>query len=374
MSDPIEQYLSSRIDAGDFPSTVYLIAEKGEICLHGALGYAVIEPVKIEARTDTVYDLASLTKVLVTGLLASILVEQGRLSLDDPIGRYLEDLSPETASLTIAQLMTHTAGIPAWKPLYILTDLVGESSSIYFDHFAPESDAGQKVIYSDLGFILLGRVLETVYGCGLNGAVLAEVGVPLALSSTFFSPREEQRERIAASENGNKFEKQICIEMGYEVERDYYPFTYLRDYRIWGEVHDGNANFLGGVAGHAGLFSNAEDVCTIAHQFLPRYSQLLKPETCALFSTNFTPGLNEHRSFAFQLASTSESTAGTKMSPESFGHLGFTGTSLWIDPVKERIFILLTNRTHHRALPFANINAVRREFHDLSVDFLDKIR
>lgn len=145
----------------------------------------------------------------------------------------------------------------------------------------------------------------------------------------------------------------------------------FRKHLIWGEVHDGNAYFMGGVAGHAGLFSTAEEVFKIALQFLPQYTQLLKPETCESFRTNFTKGMNEDRSFAFQLASTKDSTAGTKMSPESFGHNGFTGTSLWIDPVKDRIFILLTNRTHNRELPFANINAVRRRFHDLAIDCLD---
>jgi CubicO group peptidase (beta-lactamase class C family) len=128
---------------------------------------------------------------------------------------------------------------------------------------------------------------------------------------------------------------------------------------------------MDGVAGHAGLFSTAEEIYKIALQFLPNRTSILKPETCQLFSTNFTPGMNEDRSFAFQLASTPDSTGGTKMAPESFGHLGFTGTSLWIDPIKERIFILLTNRTHAHPLPFVNINAVRRRFHDLAVDLLE---
>ncbi|HMS09360.1 MAG TPA: serine hydrolase, partial [Pyrinomonadaceae bacterium] len=135
---------------------------------------------------------------------------------------------------------------------------------------------------------------------------------------------------------------------------------------------DGNAYFMGGVAGHAGLFSTAEEVFKIALQFLPEHTKLLKPETCELFRTNFTPGLNEDRSFAFQLASTKDSTAGTRMSPQSFGHNGFTGTSLWIDPVADRIFVLLTNRTHAHPLPFVNINSVRRRFHDLAIEELEK--
>ena len=139
-----------------------------------------------------------------------------------------------------------------------------------------------------------------------------------------------------------------------------------RDYQIWGEVHDGNCYFMNGVSGHAGLFSTAEETFKIAQQFLANQTTILKPETCRLFRTNFTPGLNEARSIAFQLAETPESTASKALSKDSFGHLGFTGTSLWIEPETERIFILLTNRTHARALPFVNINSVRRRFHEIA--------
>ena len=121
---------------------------------------------------------------------------------------------------------------------------------------------------------------------------------------------------------------------------------------------------MDGVSGHAGLFSNAEEVFKIARQFLPAATTLLKPETCELFRTNFTGGLNEARSIAFQLAETPDSSAGEALSKDSFGHLGFTGTSLWIDPQSERIFILLTNRTHNRKPPFVLLNSVRRKFHE----------
>jgi CubicO group peptidase (beta-lactamase class C family) len=136
---------------------------------------------------------------------------------------------------------------------------------------------------------------------------------------------------------------------------------------IWGEVHDGNAYFLGGAAGHAGLFSSAADTFVLAQQFLAESSKLLKPETCTLFRTNMTPDLEESRSIAWQLAETSESTAGLDLPRDSFGHNGFTGTCIWIDPERRRVFILLTNRTHTRLLPFANINGVRRRFNSLAV-------
>ena len=140
---------------------------------------------------------------------------------------------------------------------------------------------------------------------------------------------------------------------------------------IWGEVHDGNAYFLGGSAGHAGLFSTAAETHKIAVQFLERTSRMFSPETCALFRTNMTGGLNEARSLAWQLAATPESAAGPRLPSDAFGHLGFTGTSCWLDPSRERVLILLTNRTHARPLPFVNINGVRRRFHTLAVEALE---
>jgi CubicO group peptidase (beta-lactamase class C family) len=144
-----------------------------------------------------------------------------------------------------------------------------------------------------------------------------------------------------------------------------------REELIWGDVHDGNAYFLGGAAGHAGLFSNAHETLRLAEQFIASSTRLLAPETCELFRTDLTHNLNEARSFAWQLAATKDSTASAALAPDSFGHLGFTGTSCWIDAACERVFILLTNRTHTRTLPFANINGVRREFHTLAVAALD---
>lgn len=139
---------------------------------------------------------------------------------------------------------------------------------------------------------------------------------------------------------------------------------------IWGEVHDGNAYFLGGAAGHAGLFSNAREVFEMAQQFLRESTTLLAPETCGLFRENMTVGLEEARSIGWQLAATKDSTGGSNLPSDSFGHNGFTGTCVWIDPHERRVFILLTNRTHAHALPFANINAVRREFNTLAAKAL----
>lgn len=381
MRNEIATFLNERIDAGDFPSAVYLVAQQGEIVLHEALGYAVVEPELIAAKKDTIYDLASLTKVLVTGLLIAKAVESGELSSDAGLGQFIGAFDGKKGNISVRDLLSHTSGLEAWLPYYLISNSRSDiSKSIAGRRMA--YDQGTKVLYSDLNFTALTFVLENVGSAQLDEIASGKIFERLGLGDTGFNPMGRfPSQRIAASETGNAFERQMCVELGYLGESrasveslvafapDSEPF---RTQTIWGEVHDGNAYFMGGVAGHAGLFSTAEDVFKIAQQFLPKYTHLLKPETCGLFRTNLTPGMNEHRSFAFQLASTPDSTAGTRMSPESFGHLGFTGTSLWIDPVKERVFILLTNRTHNQPLPFVNINSVRRRFHDLAIEYLDK--
>ena len=372
-SEQISNLLSERIAAGDFPSSVYLVAEKGEIVFGEALGRAVAEPREIAVEFSTIYDLASLTKVLVTGLLCAKLLESGRVEISDPLSKYFAQFnSTDKKEITLRHLLTHTSGFTAWKPFYLLTDAFSydEKKERVTELIAAEpliNAPDAKVVYSDLNFILLGFLFEEIYGARLGAIAEKEIFAPLKLAKTFFNPPAELKEKIAASERGNNYEKQTCRENGYDTEK--YPW---RTDVIWGEVHDGNAYFLNDAAGHAGLFSTAEEVLKIARQFLPGRAELLKPETCSMFSTDLTPGLNEVRSIAFQLAATPEST-GAGLTPDSFGHLGFTGTSLWLEPETERILILLTNRTHAHSLPFVNINSTRREFHRLAIDALENL-
>jgi len=370
-SNEITVFLQERIDAGDFPSAVYLVADRGEIAFQDALGYAVVEPEKIPGKLDTIYDLASLTKPLVTGLLAAKLIESGTLDPNEPVGNILNEFfASDNAEITTNGLAMHTSGLPAWKPFYLLAD---HPDQVVEEIGRALASAGQdSVTYSDLNLMALGVIAERTTDRSLSDLANEGIFLPLGLNDTFFSPPKTLRTRIAASEMGNGFERQMCVEGAYLAEDQLAGGSVFRTDIIWGEVHDGNAYFMGGVAGHAGLFSTAEEVFKLALQFLPNHSRLLRPETCKLFSTNFTRGMNEDRSFAFQLASTKDSSAGSRMSPDSFGHTGFTGASLWIDPVKDRVFILLTNRTHMHSPPFVNLNSVRRRFHDLSIDLLEK--
>ena len=365
-SPTISAMLAERIGAGDFPSAVYVVAEAGRVRFADALGDAVREPETRPATLNTVYDLASLTKPLVTGLLLARLVERGAVDSDAPVAEYLNGFGVEDKrAVTVRHLLTHTSGLPAWRPLYLSTG--GDRERVLETIAAQplEQPPGARVVYSDLGFITLGLLAQRVTNTQLTDLARREIFGPLELKRTFFNPEKTIQTEIAACESGgNAYERGMCETLaGADKAR-------WRERTIWGEVHDGNAYFLGGAAGHAGLFSDARETLRLASQFLAGTTSLLKPETCRLFRQNMTEGLNEARSFAWQLAATPESTAGTRLPPEAFGHLGFTGTSCWVDPTTERVLILLTNRTHARPLPFANINGVRRRFHALAVEAL----
>jgi CubicO group peptidase (beta-lactamase class C family) len=360
--------LAERIEAGDFPSAVYVVAEAGRVCFADALGEAVREPEIRAATLETVFDLASLTKPLVTGMLLALLVERGVVGIDAAVADHLPEFgAADKRAVTVRHLLTHTSGLPAWQPLYLLTG--GDRDRVLEIIAAQplEQSPGKRVVYSDLGFITLGLLAQRVTHTQLADLARSEIFDPLKLSRTFFNPKQSLQTEVAACESGgNSYERDMC-----EARPGTEAAGLWRERTIWGEVHDGNAYFLGGAAGHAGLFSGARETLRLASQFLPRKTEVLVPETCQFFSRNMTEGLNEARSFAWQLAATPESTAGPRLPPEAFGHLGFTGTSCWIDPTTERVFILLTNRTHARTLPFVNINGVRRRFHTLAVEALE---
>ena len=357
--DEISGFLVERIAAGDFPSAVYLIAEHGQEVFADALGNAVVQPHNIPATLETIYDLASLTKPLITGLLCARRIEGGELTLESSVSQYLPEFArADKEEITIGELLTHSSGLPAWRPIYILAAGKPEGAVSAIANLNLEYEPGTRVVYSDLGFIVLGMLLEQLTGKRLVELARSEIFQPLDLKRTFFNPEEAMQTGIAACETGNVYEREMSGDSGGAGN--------WRETLIWGQVHDGNAYFLGGAAGHAGLFSTATETLILANQFAPGQTQLLKPATCELFRKNLTVGLEESRSLGWQLAETKDSAAGADLPRDSFGHSGFTGTSCWNDPTHERVFILLTNRTHARALPFANINSVRRRFHTLA--------
>jgi CubicO group peptidase (beta-lactamase class C family) len=361
-NEKLSAFLSEHINLGEFPSAIYLIGEGGRVVFSDALGHSVVQPYRIANKLDTIYDLASLTKPLVTGMLCARRIELGELTLDSSVSHYLPEFErTDKQMITVREFLTHTSGLPAWRPLYILAEDERERVAGAIANLDLEYKPGTRVVYSDLGFIALGILLERMTGQRLADLAQREIFEPLNLQKTFFNPEIALQTGIAACETGNVYEKNMSVEKGSG------EYSNSRQRLIWGEVHDGNAYFLGGAAGHAGLFSTADEVFQLAQQFIGDSSRLLNANTCKLFRQNMTEGLEEARSLAWQLAATKESTAGIDLPPDSFGHTGFTGTSLWIDAEHARVFVLLTNRTHARELPFANINAVRREFHHLAI-------
>ena len=359
--------LQQHIDAGEFPSAVYLVGERDEIVYSDALGHSVVEPYRVANKLDTIYDLASLTKPLITTLLCARRIELGELTLDSSVSHYLPEFDrTDKQMITVRELLTHTSGLPAWRPLYLLTEEEPERAAGAIANLDLEYKPGTRVVYSDLGFIALGILLERMTRHQLAELAQREIFEPLNLKQTFFNPEVALQTGIAACETGNAYEADMCKQTNAGV------YANSRQRLIWGEVHDGNAYFLGGAAGHAGLFSTASETFVLAQQFLSDSTKLLAPDTCKLFRENMTLELNEARSIGWQLAATKDSSGGVDLPADSFGHNGFTGTCVWIDPDHWRVFILLTNRTHAHALPFANINAVRREFNSLAVFAADK--
>ncbi|REJ77861.1 MAG: class A beta-lactamase-related serine hydrolase [Acidobacteria bacterium] len=360
-TDPIKNLLDRRIEAGDFASASWFVSRKGKVLSEGAVGLAVKVGDEVAATPETIYDLASLTKPLVTGLLFAIFREMLEFHLDEPVSELFEQFQTrEKRDITFNDLLTHTSGFEAWRPFYLEVEGRGQKKRLeaIVNRIAGlplAARTGESVIYSDLNFLLLDAAIYSRQG-GLDQNARSLIFERLDLRSTCFNPPEHLKGRIAASEEGNEYEKQTAEKMGFDTSDHAW-----RNETIQGEVHDENCRFLGGASGHAGLFSTARETARIASQFLPG-SELLPEQALSIFRRNLTPGLDQSRSAAFQLAATESSSAHGVIPDTAFGHLGFTGTMVWIDPDSESIYVLLTNRTHARRPPFADLSAARREF------------
>ncbi len=388
VSDIISGYLETEIANGSIPGAQYAIGENQQIVAEDALGLAVVEPEALPTTLDTIYDLASLTKPLVTALLVLKFVERHALQLDAPIARYLNEFNQrDKREITITQLLTHTSGLPNWRPLYFeaasRADVPTAISRILLEPSA--SQASTEVIYSDLNYIILGFVLERVTGERLDRLAQHEIFEPLGLCRTMFNPPAHLLSEIAATERGQEFEFSNAIadvearswqkghaQANSKSSDDPSYQSCWRKGLIWGGVHDGNANFMEGVAGHAGLFSTAREAFLIANQVLPG-SKLLSTDTLPLFAANLTSGCETSRSIAWILAETPDCSSGPALPPTAFGHNGFTGTSIWIDPAKRRVFVLLTNRVHP-TVHSIDMRELRRRFNTLAVQTLDGYR
>ncbi|HEY3174627.1 MAG TPA: serine hydrolase domain-containing protein [Candidatus Polarisedimenticolia bacterium] len=357
----VEEYLSARVEAGEIPGAAWAVAGPEGILQEGAAGDAVVLPERIAAAPSTIYDLASLTKPLVTSFLFLKLGEDLGLTPGAPARRYLPELDRiDKRDITLEHLLTHTSGLPAWAPFYARGTTAGEYL-LQIRELSPEARPGVRVIYSDVGYIALGEILRRCASVPLDALAREEIFGPLELTCTAFKPPRAWVPRVAATEESCNYERGLAASLAD-------GYAGWREGVIRAEVHDQNAWVLGGVSGHAGLFSTARETAIISLEYLgTRGSRGLLDEEAVRFAReDRTPGLEEARSLAFRIASRGETAAGPALPPETFGHNGFTGTSVWIDPVRPRVYVLLTNRVHPAVSDRADMLALRRGFHSVA--------
>ncbi len=310
-----------------------------------------------EVTSRVWYDLASLTKPLVTSTLV-LLARRHGMGLHDPLGRFLPELAGSVwASVTVFQCLTHTAGFPAWAPLYAYGEPSPGSYLRALVGIAPVHAAGTAVVYSCLGFVALGLAVERVGNAPLQKLFQREVLLPLGLTEELdFCPPISRP--VALGEKRFFVEERLCREHGVSAR----PPRRLAG--AW-SCDDGNARGLGGVAGNAGLFGTALGVLQLAQEYLPGFGRLLKAEEVALATSNHTPNMAQARGLGWQLAATPGCSAGPALSPASFGHTGFTGPSVWVDPEPQAVFVLLGNRLHPGGRT-PDLHPLRRRFHILA--------
>jgi serine-type D-Ala-D-Ala carboxypeptidase len=345
----LSDFLEEEVAAGSFPGAAALLGSADAVLAEAHAGWAAVEPQRQRLAADTRFDLASLTKPLATGALVRLAVERG-LSLEDFPSRYLPEWKKTRyEGITLEMLLTHTSGLPAWYPMYT----GGEGPAPYRHALAqiePESRPGAAVTYSDLGFLAMGDVLEVFFSATLERCHGALVAAPAGSRADF---RPGPGVSCATTEKGDRFERAKTAALGLS-------YAGFREGVVRGEVHDGNAFRRGGVAGHAGLFGTPRDVWSLARAWLD--------PAAASFTRDRTPDLAEARSLSWQ-GPRGAGSAVPELSGSSFGHTGFTGTSVWLDPERNRILVLLTNRIHPEVRD-VNFNAVRQRFHRIALRLL----
>lgn len=341
--------LEKAIAGHAFPGCALAVTLRGELIAHKAFGNFTYEPASSAVEPGAIFDLASLTKVVATTTMAVILFERGVLDMEAPVAGVLPEFAGDDErrrEVSIRMLLAHSSGLPAYEKLFLRAktrdDLLEAALAT-----ALTADPGSRSEYSDIGFIILGMALERLADEPLDTFCQREVFGPLGLSHTTFRPPQAWREKIVPTADETHGFRGRVIE---------------------GEVQDENASVLGGVAAHAGLFSNAEDMAVFAHCMLNGGHPMLRPDTIAQFTRREPAPAGTSRALGWDTPS-SPSQSGKHLSPRSFGHLGYTGTSLWIDPDRQLSIILLTNRTWPDCKNQA-IKRVRPSVHDAIVESL----
>lgn len=336
--------LEAAIAARGFPGCAFGVLAGGEVALLDALGRFTYEADAPAVGPSTVFDVASLTKVVATTAMAMLLAQRGQLDVDDPLSRWLPAFVEGRAAddparqVTMRHLLAHSSGLPGYVEFY---RTLREPASLLRACLALPLTAmpGTRAEYSDPGFILLGKALEACANEALDSYVHREIFQPLDFCATQFNPPDAQRDAIPPTEMDKSFRGRL----------------------IQGEVQDENAWVLGGVAGHAGLFSNVLDLLRFAEEILSP-GQVFSAETIEKFAERQGP-VGSSQALGWDTPSDVGSSAGKHFSPHSIGHLGYSGCSLWIDLEAKVAVILLTNRTWpDRASQL--IKQLRPAFHD----------
>ncbi|HWX94324.1 MAG TPA: serine hydrolase domain-containing protein [Terriglobales bacterium] len=342
--------LDEAITARAFPAASIAVTHQGKLVALRACGRFTCDSAAPAPTPDTLFDLASVTKVIATTTMAMILYQRGLLDLEMSVIAVVGEFAgedPRRDEVTLRMLLAHSSGLPAYERLFLsahtreeLLEAVCSTPLV--------NDPASHVEYSDIGFIILGTALERLADESLDHFCQHEIFGPLGMTHTTFNPAPELRSSIPPTADDQIFRHRI----------------------IQGEVHDENASVLGGVAPHAGLFATAHDVATFAHAMLQGGHPILRPETLALFTKREASPTGTSRALGWDTPS-APSQSGRYFSADSYGHLGYTGTSLWIDPECDLSITLLTNRTW---LDEKNqtIRQIRPRFHDAIIEALSK--
>lgn len=346
----VEQHIARKA----VPGAVVLVSRHGRVAFVKAYGQRAVVPQPEPMTRDTVFDMASLTKPVATATAAMRLIESGKLRLDQTLADLLPDFANQgKEAITVEHLLRHRSGLIADNPLGDYLDGT-ETAWRRLSRLELTADPGKRFLYSDVGFEILGKIVETVSGVPLDEFTRQEIFVPLGMTDTHFRPTgkpdvsEVSPERIAPTEPDEEG-------------------TMLR-----GVVHDPRSRRLGGVAGHAGLFSTADDLATYAQTLLNHGAatnghRLFRPETvAAMIDPDGTPP-RQRRGLGWDVDTGYSSPRGERFGPRSFGHTGFTGTSIWIDPETDMAVIILTSRLHPSGSP-PSPNGLRREIATLAAE------
>jgi CubicO group peptidase (beta-lactamase class C family) len=322
----VDSIIENAIIDHAFPGAQLLIWKDGKTIYEKPFGHFTYDKNSPKVTNSTLFDLASVTKVIATTTAAMICYDRKLFSLDDPVVKYIPEFGVNGKDkITIKNLLLHNSGLPAFKKFY---EFCSSADDVLKDIYSSklEYPTGEKMVYSDLGIITLAKIIEKVTGKRFDKFCKDEIFTPLKMKSTLFNPPDSLKKFCAPTEVDN----------------------YWRNRLLQGEVHDEASAMLNGVAGHAGLFSTASDIAKLMSVLINNGmndgKSFINPETVKLFTKRFSE--QSSRALGWDTKSETGSSAGNYFSNDSYGHTGYTGTSVWTDPKKNLIVIFLTNRVY----------------------------